>query len=64
MHLVAKKPLYLLVAPVTNLGHGKLPFEPTPHSVVNTLGFPPCFLDAVVTVGLVAPVLEKMSPRL
>lgn len=32
---------YLLVASVTNLGHGKLALEPSPYSVINTLGFPP-----------------------
>ena len=46
---------YLFVAPVANLGHRELPLETTPHSVVDTLWFPPCLLDTVVTIGLVAP---------
>jgi hypothetical protein len=59
LHLATKVPLYLLVAPVTDLGHGNLSLEPTPHSVVNTLWFPPCLLNTVVTIGLVAPVFER-----
>lgn len=62
LEAVGEKVTGLLVAPVTNLGHGELSLEPTPHSVVNTLGFPPCFLDAVVTVGLVA--LEMLGALL
>lgn len=40
---------------VTYLGHRKLALETAPHPVVNTLGFPPCLLHALVTIGLVAP---------
>lgn len=50
---------HLLVAAVANLGHGELALEPTPHSVINTLGFPPCLLNTVVTIGLVAP-MQKL----
>lgn len=46
---------HLLVAAITNLGHGKLALEPTPHSVIDTFRFPPCLLDTVVTIGLVTP---------
>jgi len=51
---VGQKMPGLLVAPVTNLGHRKLTLEPAPHPVVNTLGFPPCLLHALVPVRLVA----------
>jgi hypothetical protein len=44
----------LLVAPVTNLWHCRLALEAAPDPVINTLGFPPCFLNTVITVGLMA----------
>ena len=39
----------------TYLGHGKLSLEATPDPVIDTLGFPPCLLNTLVSVGLVAP---------
>ena len=39
----------------TYLGHGKLTLEATPDPVIDTLGFPPCLLNTLVSVGLVAP---------
>ena len=67
--------MYLLVAPIANLGrtlagirpdpidthlgHGELPLEPPAYPVVNTLRFPPCLLHALVAVRLVAPVFVR-----
>ena len=39
----------------TYLGHAKLTLEATPDPVIDTLGFPPCLLNTLVSVGLVAP---------
>ena len=54
--------VWMMIAGVTYLGHRKLTFETTPDPVINTLGFPPCFLHPMVTVGLVTPTFrEKVS---
>jgi len=42
----------LFITTVADLGHRELSLESTPHPVVDTLGFPPCFLDALVAVRL------------
>lgn len=39
----------------TCLWHRKLALEPTSNPVINTLWFPPCLLDTLVTVRLVTP---------
>lgn len=44
----------LLVTAITDLRHGELAFEPTSHSVIDTFGFPPCLLHAVIPIRLVA----------
>jgi hypothetical protein len=41
---------------VTYLGHRQLTLEPSAHPVINSLRLPPCLLDRVVAVRLVAPV--------
>ena len=51
-----------MAACVTYLGHRKLTLETTPDPVINTLGFPPCLLHSMVSVGLVPPTIrEKVS---
>ena len=40
---------------ITNLGHGSLALESPTDPIVDTLRFPPAFLDTLVAVGLVAP---------
>ena len=35
-------------------GHGSLSLKTSPHTVVDTLGLPPCCIDTLVTVALVA----------
>ena len=35
-------------------GHGSLSLEPSPHTVIDTLGLPPCRIDTLVAVALVA----------
>jgi len=52
----------LLVATITNLGHGCLALEATSDPVINTLGFSPCLLHSMVTIGLVA--LEMLGALL
>jgi len=44
----------LFVAAVADLGHSRLALETAPNPVIDTLGFSPCFLDAVITIRLVA----------
>jgi len=44
----------LFVAAITDLGHGRLALEATPHSVIDTLGFSPSLFYAMVAVRLVA----------
>jgi hypothetical protein len=39
------------------LRHRRLPLETTPYSVINTLRFPPCLLDTMITIGLMAPMM-------
>ena len=46
---------FLALMTFAYLGHRKLTLESTPHSVINTLWFPPCLLNTLVSVGLVAP---------
>jgi len=43
----------LLITTIADLRHRELSLESASHPVVNTLGFPPCFLDALVAVRLV-----------
>lgn len=45
----------------THLGHRQLALEPPAHPVINTLGLPPCLLDRVVAVRLVAPVYPELA---
>ena len=44
---------HLFVRTIANLWHWGLTLETTPDSVVDTLGFPPCLLHAMVPVRLV-----------
>jgi hypothetical protein len=41
---------------LTYFGHRELTLESASHPVINTLGFSPCLLDALVAVGLMTPV--------
>lgn len=43
----------LLVTAIADLRHGELTLESAPHSVVDTLGFPPCLLHTVIPIRLV-----------
>jgi hypothetical protein len=45
----------LLFEIVAHLWHWCLALEATPDPVIDTLGFPPCLLDADIAVRLVAP---------
>ncbi len=44
----------------TYLGHRKLALEAASHPVIDTLGFPPCLLHALIPVRLVAPATNSM----
>lgn len=50
---------WMMGAVGTYLRHRELTLETTPDSVINTLGFPPCLLHSMVTVGLVAPTFRR-----
>jgi len=52
----------LLVGAVSDRGHGSLSLEPSPHTVVNTLGLPPCRWNTFKAVALVAA--ELLGPLL
>ncbi len=43
-----------LVTTITNVGHQHLTLEASAHSVVNTSGLPPVFLDLDIAVGLMS----------
>ena len=46
--------LGVLARAVANVGHLVLSLELPPHSVVNTLGFPPVPLELIIAIRLVA----------
>jgi len=52
----------LLVRSETDRGHDSLSLEASSNSVIDTLGFPPCRLDSLVAVALVAT--EPLGPLL
>jgi len=52
----------LLVGTISDRRHGSLSFEPSPHSVVNTLRLPPCRRNTFEAVALVA--FELVGPLL
>jgi len=52
----------LLVRSKTDRGHDGLSLEASSNSVIDTLGFPPCRLDRLVAVALVA--IEPLGPLL
>jgi len=52
----------LLVRSKTDRGHDGLSLEAPSNSVIDTFGFPPCRLDCLVAVALVA--IEPLGPLL
>ncbi len=49
---------------VAHLRHWCLALEATPDPVIDTLGFPPCLLDADIAVRLVAPKPEVKTQNI